>query len=88
MIEETLLEAEDKMDKAIDVAREDFGDIRSGRANAGMFEKILVEYYGAMTPLQQPPPSPSPRRVPCSYNPSTVPRWTRWRKRCGIPTSG
>ncbi|HLR58437.1 MAG TPA: ribosome recycling factor [Beutenbergiaceae bacterium] len=53
MIEETLLEAEDKMDKAIDVAREDFGDIRSGRANAGMFEKILVEYYGAMTPLQQ-----------------------------------
>src|SRR5699024_2248135 len=41
------------MDKAIDVAREDFGDIRSGRANAGMFEKILVEYYGAMTPLQQ-----------------------------------
>jgi len=53
VIEETLLEAEDKMDKAIDVAREDFGDIRSGRANAGMFEKILVEYYGAMTPLQQ-----------------------------------
>lgn len=53
MIEETLLEAEDKMEKAIDVAREDFGDIRSGRANAGMFEKILVEYYGAMTPLQQ-----------------------------------
>lgn len=53
MIEETLLEAEDKMDKAIDVAREDFSGIRSGRANAAMFEKILVEYYGAMTPLQQ-----------------------------------
>lgn len=53
MIEEILLEAEDKMDKAIDVARGDFGDIRSGRANAGMFEKIMVEYYGAMTPLQQ-----------------------------------
>ncbi len=53
MIEEILLEAEDKMDKAVDVARNDFGDIRSGRANAGMFEKIMVEYYGAMTPLQQ-----------------------------------
>ncbi|HLS00835.1 MAG TPA: ribosome recycling factor [Beutenbergiaceae bacterium] len=53
MIEEILLEAEDKMDKAIDVARGDFGDIRSGRANSGMFEKIPVEYYGAMTPLQQ-----------------------------------
>jgi len=53
VIEEILLEAEDKMDKAIDVARGDFGDIRSGRANSGMFEKIPVEYYGAMTPLQQ-----------------------------------
>ncbi len=53
MIEEILLEAEEKMEKAIDVARNDFGDIRSGRANAGMFEKIMVEYYGAMTPLQQ-----------------------------------
>lgn len=53
MIEEILLEANEKMDKAIDVARSDFGDIRSGRANAGMFEKIQVEYYGAMTPLQQ-----------------------------------
>lgn len=53
MIEEILLEAEDKMDKAIEVARDDFSDIRSGRANAGMFEKIMVEYYGAMTPLQQ-----------------------------------
>lgn len=53
MIEETLLEAEDKMEKAVDVAREDFSGIRSGRANAGMFERILVEYYGAMTPLQQ-----------------------------------
>src|SRR5690625_3793842 len=41
------------MDKAIDVARGDFSDIRSGRANSGMFEKIPVEYYGAMTPLQQ-----------------------------------
>lgn len=53
MIEEILLEADEKMDKAIEVAREDFSDIRSGRANAGMFEKIMVEYYGAMTPLQQ-----------------------------------
>jgi len=53
VIDEILFEAEDKMEKAIDVARDDFGDIRSGRANSGMFEKIQVEYYGAMTPLQQ-----------------------------------
>ncbi|MFV0253833.1 MAG: ribosome recycling factor [Beutenbergiaceae bacterium] len=53
MITETLFEAEEKMDKAVEVAREDLGNIRSGRANAGMFAKITVDYYGAPTPLQQ-----------------------------------
>ena len=53
MIDETLFEAEEKMDKAVEVAGEDFSNIRSGRANAGMFNKILVDYYGAATPLQQ-----------------------------------
>nr|WP_205707081.1 ribosome recycling factor [Kineococcus vitellinus] len=41
------------MSKAIDVAKEDFGSIRTGRANAAMFHKIMVDYYGAPTPLQQ-----------------------------------
>ncbi|GLY30192.1 ribosome recycling factor [Kineosporia sp. NBRC 101731] len=53
MIDETLLEAEEKMDKAVEVAKEDFGAIRTGRATPGMFSKIVVEYYGAPTPLQQ-----------------------------------
>ncbi|MCI2240246.1 ribosome recycling factor [Paenibacillus sp. TRM 82003] len=53
MIDDTLLEAEEKMDKAIDVAKEDFAAIRTGRANAAMFHKVLVDYYGAPTPLQQ-----------------------------------
>ncbi|GAB3157455.1 ribosome recycling factor [Myceligenerans halotolerans] len=53
MIDETLLEAEEKMEKAIEIAKEDFAGIRTGRANAGMFNKITVEYYGAPTPLQQ-----------------------------------
>ncbi len=53
MIDDTLLEAEDKMDKAVEVAKEDFATIRTGRANAGMFTKVTVEYYGAPTPLQQ-----------------------------------
>lgn len=53
LIDETLLEGEEKMEKAIERAREDFGNIRSGRANAGMFNSIVVEYYGAPTPLQQ-----------------------------------
>ena len=53
MIDETLLEAEVKMDKAVEVAKEDFATIRTGRASAAMFNKILVDYYGAPTPLQQ-----------------------------------
>ena len=53
MIDEILLEAEDKMDKAVEVAKEDFAAIRTGRANAAMFAKIFVDYYGSPTPLQQ-----------------------------------
>ena len=53
MIDETLFEAEEKMDKAVEVAKDDFGTIRTGRANAAMFSKIVVDYYGAPTPLQQ-----------------------------------
>ncbi|KGM14142.1 ribosome recycling factor [Cellulomonas bogoriensis] len=53
MIDETLLEAEEKMDKAVEVAKEDFATIRTGRANPAMFSKITVDYYGAPTPLQQ-----------------------------------
>lgn len=53
MIDDTLLSAEEKMDKAIEVAKEDFATIRTGRANPGMFSKLLVEYYGSPTPLQQ-----------------------------------
>lgn len=53
MIDETLFEAEEKMDKAVEVAKEDFAGIRTGRATPSMFNKLLVDYYGAPTPLQQ-----------------------------------
>jgi len=53
VIDETLLEAEEKMDKAVEVAKDDFATIRTGRANAAMFAKVFVDYYGAPTPLQQ-----------------------------------
>ena len=53
MIEETMFEAEEKMDKAVEVLKEDFAGIRTGRANTGLFNKLTVEYYGAPTPLQQ-----------------------------------
>ncbi len=53
MIDETLFEAEEKMDKAVTDAQSEFGTIRTGRATPGMFAKIVVDYYGAMTPVQQ-----------------------------------
>jgi ribosome recycling factor len=53
MIDSILREAEEKMNKAVDVAKEDFATIRTGRANPAMFNKIHVEYYGTPTPLQQ-----------------------------------
>ena len=53
MIDETLLEAEEKMDKAVDVAKGELATLRTGRANPAMFSKIVVDYYGATTPLQQ-----------------------------------
>jgi len=53
VIDEAMFEAEEKMSKAIDVVKDDFSGIRTGRANPGMFTKVVVEYYGAPTPLQQ-----------------------------------
>jgi ribosome recycling factor len=53
VIDDTLLEADDKMDKALEVAKEDFATIRTGRANPGMFSRLTVDYYGSPTPLQQ-----------------------------------
>ncbi len=53
MINETLKEAETKMAKAVEVTREDFAAIRTGRAHPSMFHKINADYYGSPTPLQQ-----------------------------------
>lgn len=53
MIDEALFEAEEKMEKAIEVAREDLASIRTGRANPGMFSRVVVDYYGAPTPITQ-----------------------------------
>jgi ribosome recycling factor len=53
MIDEILLEAEEKMEKAVAVAKEDFAAIRTGRATPAMFNKILVDYYGSPTPVNQ-----------------------------------
>ena len=53
MIDETLFDAEEKMEKAVSVARDDLLSIRTGRANPGMFSRINIDYYGSMTPITQ-----------------------------------
>ena len=53
MINETLNEADQKMSKAVGVTREEFATIRAGRANPSMFAKLVAEYYGTPTPIQQ-----------------------------------
>lgn len=53
MIDEMLLDAEEHMGKAVEVAKDSFASIRTGQASATMFAKIAVEYYGTPTPLQQ-----------------------------------
>jgi ribosome recycling factor len=53
VIDEALKSAEDKMKKAIEVAREDFSSVRTGRASPAVLQRITVEYYGTPTPLQQ-----------------------------------
>ena len=53
MIDDTLTEAELKMDAAVDHTRSEFAKIRTGRANPGLITDLRVDYYGAPTPLQQ-----------------------------------
>ena len=53
MIDETMLEAEEKMEKAVHVVREDLAGVRTGRATPQMFSKIVVDYYGSPTPVNQ-----------------------------------
>jgi ribosome recycling factor len=52
-IDQTLRDAEQKMGKAVDFAKDEFAAIRTGRAHPAMFAKIQAEYYGTPTPIQQ-----------------------------------
>ncbi|MBA2445038.1 MAG: ribosome recycling factor [Nocardioidaceae bacterium] len=53
MIDATLREADQKMVKAVEVAKDDFASIRTGRAHPAMFHKLTADYYGTPTPIQQ-----------------------------------
>jgi ribosome recycling factor len=53
VIDETLLEAMEKMDKAVEHTQHQFSTVRTGRATPSLVERITVEYYGAPVPIQQ-----------------------------------
>jgi ribosome recycling factor len=53
VIDETLFEAEEKMEKAVHVARDELGGLRTGRASPNSFARMVVDYYGSPTPIPQ-----------------------------------
>ncbi len=53
MIADVLSDATARMQKAVEVAKDDFASVRTGRANPQLFQKIMVSYYGTPTPLAQ-----------------------------------
>jgi ribosome recycling factor len=53
VIDETLFDAEEKMEKAVHVARNELGGLRTGRATPSSFARLVVDYYGAPTPIPQ-----------------------------------
>jgi ribosome recycling factor len=53
VIDDTLLDAIDKMEKAVEHVQNQFTTVRTGRASPALVEKLLVDYYGSMVPVQQ-----------------------------------
>lgn len=53
LIDDILLTLDDKLSKAVSVLEEDFAAVRAGRANPHILDKVMVDYYGAMTPVTQ-----------------------------------
>lgn len=52
-VEEILLVLDDKLSKTVSVLKEDFAAVRAGRANPHILDKVMVDYYGAPTPVNQ-----------------------------------
>ncbi|WP_407307788.1 ribosome recycling factor [Desulfosporosinus sp. SB140] len=53
MISEVIKDAEERMHKGVDALRKEYSSIRAGRANPNVLDKVMVEYYGAPTPINQ-----------------------------------
>lgn len=53
MAKQVIQQAKEKMDKAVQAFTRELASIRAGRANAGLLEKVTVDYYGVQTPINQ-----------------------------------
>jgi ribosome recycling factor len=53
LIDELLAEAGERMDAAVQAAQNTFGSVRTGRASPSVLDRIMVDYYGALTPVKQ-----------------------------------
>ena len=53
MIDEIIMDSEERMQKTIEVLRKDFASLRAGKANPAILEKVQVDYYGVPTPINQ-----------------------------------
>ncbi|KPC99956.1 Ribosome-recycling factor [Geobacillus sp. BCO2] len=53
MAKQVIQQAKEKMDKAVQAFTRELASIRAGRANAGLLEKVTVDYYGVPTPINQ-----------------------------------
>jgi len=53
LIDELLADAGERMSKSLESAQHEFSSIRTGRASPSLLDRVIVDYYGAMTPLNQ-----------------------------------
>jgi ribosome recycling factor len=53
IIDDFLTDAREHMDKSVEATRGKFGSVRTGRATPALLDRIMVDYYGAQTPLKQ-----------------------------------
>ena len=67
-MKELLAKAEEKMDKSLNALDREFKAVRAGRANPAVLDKVLVDYYGTPTPVQQMAAVSVPREEPCRFS--------------------
>ena len=83
-MKDLLTKTENTMQRRIDHLESEYARIRAGRANAGVLDKVLVDYYGSSLPQY-----PLPKQELLQYSPGTLPCFvlSRRQSRCRISVS-